>query len=944
MVRIITRVAIAVVGLAAVYLLAINIVLNLPATQMLFNRSQDGKIILSWDSAWTWLPFRLHVTNLKVNGQSWSQQFEVTIPSASAGIDVPSLFAGILRFNDLETADLDVRFRPRPRPDRDDSALRPFYPEIPGRDPTLAADPVPTQSPGWLLVFDVARIGGSNRLWLAANRMTLNGTAAALIERQNKHGPLTVRDGRVDLTVTALNVAGKDVADNGSLSGTFGFTSFIPQENRGVKILEYATMDADIDLPINGIDFLNTFLDSVADMSVGGRGRLKGHIAYALGSLAPGADIQIDAESLRVDLVPYTVRGAGTVTAKVEASAPEEIVAHLAFSTIAATHGGDDHSLFEGKDIGIDVVRSAVVFPEALTEEVPRSVRLALPNVTVPDVSVYQRYLPDEWKAELIAGKGLLEGLAMMSRSELAIDLTLSSDDAKIRLTDDTFESGLSLVLKANGTADATSARIDVAGTSVELDDSRVTSRSGDQSSPWHARFAISEGYAAFPLPEDQDEKTGVVGFWSLFKKIDLKAMLSSVDGQVRGKLGVSDLDWLTVLFRKPFSLQIADAAEVDADLTVAEGRLTTASSLKMAPTDFTLGILDYVVKGTGGFALAIARSDARPDLSLTASLTGASLRLEDEKTAVVSDVTIAVDALAESVSPKDGGALRSVAMTIPSAKITDLSAYNTYLPKNAPIRILNGTGALSAKLVMQGPDNATGFMKLTSSRVDADIQGDRLSGVIGLDIAIAGGSAQERRFDISGSKLTLSDVQVTGRHATGGWGGSVNIGKGSVVWKRPMTLDMSATLYMKDAQPILAIFQANRKENKWLDRLLDLRNINGRFTLRAEPDSLVIPYAFATSNTFDVGAKGIFGASGRQGVFYARTGKLAGILAIDNTTKKFELIDATGKFESYKPGGPVPGIHDTPRARATAPKGMPPPIPSSRPNKQQPFSLFKRR
>jgi hypothetical protein len=31
-------------------------------------------------------------------------------------------------------------------------------------------------------------------------------------------------------------------------------------------------------------------------------------------------------------------------------------------------------------------------------------------------------------------------------------------------------------------------------------------------------------------------------------------------------------------------------------------------------------------------------------------------------------------------------------------------------------------------------------------------------------------------------------------------------------------------------------------------------------------------------------------------------------------------------------------------RARATAPKGMPPPVPSSRPKKQQPFSLFKRR
>ena len=37
--------------------------------------------------------------------------------------------------------------------------------------------------------------------------------------------------------------------------------------------------------------------------------------------------------------------------------------------------------------------------------------------------------------------------------------------------------------------------------------------------------------------------------------------------------------------------------------------------------------------------------------------------------------------------------------MNIPSAKIADMTAYNAYLPKNAPIRILSGTANLSAKL-----------------------------------------------------------------------------------------------------------------------------------------------------------------------------------------------------------------------------------------------------
>jgi len=942
--RIIVRAGILVAIIAAVYLVAVNIALNLSATQALFNSTQGGRTILSWDRAWTWFPLRLQITNLKVNGQSWSQQFEVTAPSVSGAIDLPALLTGTLRFNDIETADLTVHFRPRPRPDKDDAALRQFYPEIPGRDPDLAAEPLPTQSPGWLMVFDVARISGTNEVWLAANRMTLEGEAAAVVSRQNRHGPLAVTDGRIDLGVSSLSIAGKKVAESGSLAGSFGFESFVPQENRGAKILEHLKLDADIDLPIDGLDFLNSFLASVADMNVGGRGRLKGHIAYELGTLTPGADIAIDAESLRVDLLPYTVQGKGTVLAKADAANPGELTARLAFSTIKATHAGDEHSLFEGTDIGIDVIRSAVVFPEELTEEVPRSVKFALPSVTVPDVSVYQRFLPDEWNAELVGGSGSLEGTAMMSGETLAADLTLRSDDAAVRLAKDTFETSLALGVKAAGTAKAELAQVDVTGTYIELDDSRITTSSGESSSPWHTRFAISGGEAFFPLPAEQDAKSGVVGFWSLFRKSELKSMLGDVDGHVIGKLAVSDLDWVTVLFKKPFTIEIDKSAEIDAALTVAKGRLTTESSLAMAPTAFTLGILDYIVEGTGGFALAVAKADTKPDLSLTATLGGASLRLADEKTAVVSDVTINVVALAREVSPKEGGNLRRVEMTIPTATITDMAAYNTYLPKNAPIKLLNGTGKLSARLLMIGPNSTTGYMKLATSRVDADIQGDRISGVINLDVAIPGGSAEERRFNISGSKLTLSDVQVTGRHATGGWGGEVAIAKGSVVWKRPATLDMSGTFHMKDAQPILAIFQANRKENKWLDKLLDLRNINGQFTLRTAPDSIVVPYAFATSNTFDVGAKGIFGASGHQGVFYARTGKLAGVLAIDNGNKKFGLIDATRKFESYKPGGPVPGIHDAPKGPAHVDVSAPlkPPQPPARAKK--PFSLFKKR
>jgi hypothetical protein len=66
-----------------------------------------------------------------------------------------------------------------------------------------------------------------------------------------------------------------------------------------------------------------------------------------------------------------------------------------------------------------------------------------------------------------------------------------------------------------------------------------------------------------------------------------------------------------------------------------------------------------------------------------------------------------------------------------------------------------------------------------------------------------------------------------------------------------------------------------------------------------------------------------------RQGVFYARLGAVAGIVAVDNKEKKFGLIGATRKFEDYVPGGPLPGIND------------PSAVPAQ---KKTPFSIFRRK
>ena len=120
-------------------------------------------------------------------------------------------------------------------------------------------------------------------------------------------------------------------------------------------MLPFVSLDADIDLPIDGIDFLNFFLSSAADLTVGGNGRLKGHIAYEKGTFVPGADITIEAEDLRVDLPPYSVSGVGTVQATVGEATSDTLDAHFNFSTISAAIEPNGAAMFTGENIAIEV-------------------------------------------------------------------------------------------------------------------------------------------------------------------------------------------------------------------------------------------------------------------------------------------------------------------------------------------------------------------------------------------------------------------------------------------------------------------------------------------------------------------------------------------------------------------------------------------------------------
>lgn len=901
--RLLTRIAVLVTMIEVFYLAVVNVALNLPSTQDYLNQIDPDRFSVRWDRAWSWYPFSFNVAGLSFNGQTWSQQWQVSGPSAKASLALLPLLAKTVRIKDLVTEDIDVRFRPRLNPERDDSAVREFYPVIDGRDPNLPIGPLPESDPDWLVIVEVAQLGGRNDFWVRQVQATLAGVGEAIFRHRTGHGPLEISGGQAKAQLESLIVNGEQISDSGSIEGEFNFASFIPFKNRGGKFLGFLSSDAQFDLALARLDFLDLYLGKVSGMKLSGEGTVKGRVNYALGDLVGDTDLSIIADGLTVKQEPYSLSGAGGVQITVGQGGSQSLETRINFDSLSAYDESAEEELFAGTGVAVTVDRTARILPDGIDDSASRRIAFSIPKMQVADLSAYQRFIPDRWGVDLLGGVGTLEGRAELSANSLIADLVLGSENAEIKLKDESFETSLSFGLKLNGEADDKAAQVDISGTYLSLNDSKVTGRQGADPAPWQTRLSVEKGRVGFDLPEATDADSERAGFWAVVKEKKVKSLLATLDGEIQADLAVSDLDWVNVIFTNPYSLTVHNAAEIGADLKIRSGWFAEGSSLKMQPRKFNVTFLDYVAEGRGDFTLVVDKGGESPDLRLEAGLSAASLKLKDEEQSVIDQVSLAISADAKGVSLRRGGAVAGLDLNVYSARITDMSSYNHYLPKGSPLRLLGGEADLTAKVEMK-TDNASGFVNLRTSRIDAILDDQPLFGTLELDIDINDGTVRDMAFDIAGSSLRVNGVQIPGgKSANQDWSGRIDLSDGQVVWKKPMTLDLDARIQMTDTRPLIAMFESHSRQHRWLERILTLENVRGEATVKVKSNEFLVSNALAKSDTIELGAKGLIRENEREGIFYARYGRLAGALKVENGKRNFDLIGATRKFENYIPG-----------------------------------------
>ncbi|MCG6870965.1 MAG: hypothetical protein LJE84_01645 [Gammaproteobacteria bacterium] len=289
-------------------------------------------------------------------------------------------------------------------------------------------------------------------------------------------------------------------------------------------------------------------------------------------------------------------------------------------------------------------------------------------------------------------------------------------------------------------------------------------------------------------------------------------------------------LSFLEFLFRRAYELQFDGSGSIDTHFLLARGTLLEDSHLALSSPEMSARFLDYQAEGRGQIRLVVTDTPPWP-LRADVRLADFQLRRHDAKQSYLAGADLGLALSGTGLNLGSGVEGRHFRLDLPSARITDIRAYNGLVPKKAGVEFLSGTGQLEGYLEADG-EKTNGKFQLTSRGLRASLPQDTVTGDLIMTTYLRDGDLGTRRFRVDGTAARFENVQITGVKDL--WWGSVTIRDGYMTWTNPVDLDADIELAMFDTRPLVAYFLKGRRI-PLLGRLLTVRNIKGQVKVQTD-------------------------------------------------------------------------------------------------------------
>ncbi len=483
--RVHRRLKLALVLMPALYLAGLNGLLNSGALPRLVSKRPE-KLSMKYATAWALWPGTLYVYGLTLVVRSPKESMTIQLARARVEIDLASL--GHRHFHARNVEGSGFRFRARRRP-------KPPATKLENGQKTKRP-----RKPPWRVTIDEL---GSSVEEIDIHRVRYHGpghlsASFALRARREIRGHLEVEfhGGVVDVGSIRVLERAKGRAD-GQLH------PLIPEKNKGFRILK------NIDLAIQGgakvrdLAFLRYILSRAPWLRFsGGEGGLTGNVTIKRGLLRLGSRFEFEGNRIIARFSKYRASGSGTIRWAVRESKSgpaAELDVRLKSYELDYSEFSKPH--VRGKNLRISTSTPDIDLSQGRFQRL--SVKIDIPAARVPDMSVYNIYIPKELGLRIRSGAGRLDMYARLNEPRVIERFDSKLQGRDLRATFDGIElTGQLTIETRQGTGDLEKNEFRLVDTRIEISDVSVVEKQTAPNQKGKAKSHTQGWWARFRFPE----------------------------------------------------------------------------------------------------------------------------------------------------------------------------------------------------------------------------------------------------------------------------------------------------------------------------------------------------------------------------------------------------------------------------------------------------------
>lgn len=385
----------------------------------------------------------------------------------------------------------------------------------------------------------------------------------------------------------------------------------------------------------------------------------------------------------------------------------------------------------------------------------------------------------------------------------------------------------------------------------------------------------------------------------------------ATLDGQVRS------LAFLDVFFRETRWVDLRFAGGRTAiDFRLRDGRVLPGSRLEARPDRIAVAFLDYRAQGDGTVRWWVEDEEKdepkEPQGRISLNLDQFRIQREGYGRPHVRGRGLHIEAA--SREPRVGRLFqpRWVAIDMPGAEVPDLRFYNAYLPERSGLALTSGSGRMSARFRAAAPEwTGSGEIRLGARGLGARFEDKRLRGNLEMRTLLRRADLREKRFDISGTKIDLTDVispaDVISQASTPGeppevWWARAHLDRAVLTPGEPVFLRARLESTLSDSRPLFALVApaGRSKVLNWVDDLLDIQGVGAVADLTVGKSLLRVDHLAVAGGKAQVQGRFRMAEGRPKGILYAALGGFDVGVELADGKRDWKILRPRKWFENY--------------------------------------------